>query len=137
MANHSSILAWEILWTEEPGGLQFIGLQRVKTRLSMHTYSGYSVLHASEGARSSSSSDNHIHMCHLLSCGYISVTPRSGLRPFQLISVKQCSWIYSLSGQDVVQSQSHDRLFATPMDCSTPGLPVPHHLSGFAQVHAH
>ena len=22
MANHSSILAWEILWTEEPGGLQ-------------------------------------------------------------------------------------------------------------------
>ena len=90
-----------------------------QTRLSMHTYSGYSVLHASEGARSSSSSDNHIHMCHLLFCGYISVTPRSGLGPFQLISVKWCSWIYSLSGQDIVQSQSHDQLFATPMDCST------------------
>ena len=29
MATHSSILAWEILWTEEPGGLQYIGLQRV------------------------------------------------------------------------------------------------------------
>ena len=29
MATHSSILAWEILWTEEPGGLQFMGLQRV------------------------------------------------------------------------------------------------------------
>ena len=28
-ATHSSILAWEILWTEEPGGLQFMGLQRV------------------------------------------------------------------------------------------------------------
>ena len=27
--NHSSILAWEILWTEDPGGLQSIGLQRV------------------------------------------------------------------------------------------------------------
>ena len=26
MATHSSILAWEILWTEEPGGLQFMGL---------------------------------------------------------------------------------------------------------------
>ena len=25
----SSILAWRILWTEEPGGLQSIGLQRV------------------------------------------------------------------------------------------------------------
>ena len=29
MATHSSILAWEILWTEEPGGLQSIGSQRV------------------------------------------------------------------------------------------------------------
>ena len=26
---HSSILAWEIPWTEEPGGLQPMGLQRV------------------------------------------------------------------------------------------------------------
>ena len=29
MANHSSILAWEIPWTEEPGGLQSMGSQRV------------------------------------------------------------------------------------------------------------
>ena len=29
MATHSSILAWEIPWTEEPGGLQFMGSQRV------------------------------------------------------------------------------------------------------------
>ena len=29
MATHSSILAWEIPWTEEPGGLQFMRLQRV------------------------------------------------------------------------------------------------------------
>ena len=29
MATNSSILAWEILWTEKPGGLQFIGSQRV------------------------------------------------------------------------------------------------------------
>ena len=29
MAGHSSILAWEILWTEEPGGLQSMGSQRV------------------------------------------------------------------------------------------------------------
>ena len=27
IANHSSILAWRILWTEESGGLQSIGLQ--------------------------------------------------------------------------------------------------------------
>ena len=29
MAAHSSILAWRIPWTEEPGGLQLMGLQRV------------------------------------------------------------------------------------------------------------
>ena len=29
MATHPSILAWEIPWTEEPGGLQSKGLQRV------------------------------------------------------------------------------------------------------------
>ena len=29
MAIHSSILAWRIPWTEDPGGLQSIGLQRV------------------------------------------------------------------------------------------------------------
>ena len=30
MATHSSILAWSILWTEEPGGLQSMGSQRVE-----------------------------------------------------------------------------------------------------------
>ena len=29
MATHSSILAWEIPWTEEPGGLQSMASQRV------------------------------------------------------------------------------------------------------------
>ena len=29
MATHSIILAWRIPWTEEPGGLQSVGLQRV------------------------------------------------------------------------------------------------------------
>ena len=29
MANHSNILAWKSPWTEEPGGLQFMWLQRV------------------------------------------------------------------------------------------------------------
>ena len=30
MATHSSVLAWRIPWTEEPGGLQFILSQRVR-----------------------------------------------------------------------------------------------------------
>ena len=30
MATHSSILAWKISWTEEPGRLQSMGLQRIE-----------------------------------------------------------------------------------------------------------
>ena len=30
MATHSSTLAWRIPWTEEHGGLQYMGLQRVR-----------------------------------------------------------------------------------------------------------
>ena len=38
MESHSGILAWKIPWTEQPGGLQAMGLQRVSAeRLSMHT----------------------------------------------------------------------------------------------------
>ena len=34
MATPSSILTWEIPWTEEPGGLQSMGSQKSQTRLS-------------------------------------------------------------------------------------------------------
>ena len=34
MTTHSSILAWEIPWTEEPGGLQSMGSQRVGYNLA-------------------------------------------------------------------------------------------------------
>ena len=34
MATHSSILVWEIPWTEEPSGLQSMGLQRVRHDLA-------------------------------------------------------------------------------------------------------
>ena len=34
MATHSSILAWEILWTEEPGGVPVHGVTKTQTQLS-------------------------------------------------------------------------------------------------------
>ena len=38
MATHSSVLAWKIPWTEEPGGLQSMGSQRVRYDCAyMHT----------------------------------------------------------------------------------------------------
>ena len=36
MATHSSILAWRIPWTEEPGGLQSMGSQRVDRTERLH-----------------------------------------------------------------------------------------------------
>ena len=37
MANHSSTLAWRILWTEEPGGLQVHGVAKSQKLLSNFT----------------------------------------------------------------------------------------------------
>ena len=41
MATHSSMLAWEILWTEEPGGLQSLGSQRVRYDLAIRSPRGF------------------------------------------------------------------------------------------------
>ena len=38
MATHSSILAWKISWTEEPGGLQSMGSQRVGYDYTTNTH---------------------------------------------------------------------------------------------------
>ena len=35
MASHSSVLAWEIPWTEEPGGLQSVGSQRARADIQL------------------------------------------------------------------------------------------------------
>ena len=40
MATHSSFLAWKIPWTEEAGGLQSVGLQRVRHNRA-HTHTEY------------------------------------------------------------------------------------------------
>ena len=45
MAAHSSILAWRITWTEEPGGLRSMGLQRVRCDWALkHTHSWFTML---------------------------------------------------------------------------------------------
>ena len=38
LVTHSSILAWRIPWTEEPGGLESVGLQRVGHDEHTHTH---------------------------------------------------------------------------------------------------
>ena len=41
MAPHSSPLAWKIPWTEEPGGLQSMGVAEGRTRLSDFTFTSH------------------------------------------------------------------------------------------------
>ena len=41
MATHSSILAWRIPWTEEPGNLQSMGLQRVRHNWMTNTFTSF------------------------------------------------------------------------------------------------
>ena len=51
MATHSSILAWRIPWTEKPGGLQSLGLQRERQEgLAEHTKSCFLTKHPVKGA---------------------------------------------------------------------------------------
>ena len=41
MATHSSITAWEIPWTQDPGGLQSLGLHRIGHDLTSNTHTHY------------------------------------------------------------------------------------------------
>ena len=60
MASHSNILAWRIPWTEEPGGLQSKGLQRVRhdsvTNTFTFTFNSEEVLGLHAATKLSSSS---------------------------------------------------------------------------------
>ena len=44
MATHSSILAWRILWTEEPDGLQSMRLQRVRHNWATNTFTFFKIV---------------------------------------------------------------------------------------------
>ena len=57
MALHSSVLAWEMPWTEEPGGLQSTGSQRVcvTERLSLASLKTHSRCIVSVGQKSAHS----------------------------------------------------------------------------------
>ena len=44
MVTHSSILAWRIPWTEEPGGLQSMGLQKVGRDCATNIFNFHEVI---------------------------------------------------------------------------------------------
>ena len=44
MVTHSSVLAWKIPWTEEPSGLQSMGLQRIRHDLAKDSHFHFHIL---------------------------------------------------------------------------------------------
>ena len=85
MAAYSSVLVWEIQWTEEPSGLQSMGWQRVGHSLAIKQQQSYFVLQIPLGI-SLLSTEGCIHECR-----YIHFTefkeessgpPEAYLKPF-------------------------------------------------------
>ena len=91
MAVHSSILAWKIPWTEEPGGLQSIGSQRVG-----HNWSNLACTH-----RCSFHSQNQLQLLRLRSLGHYHSSLRGTSKNRFKTPHHECwsvpKWYFSLS----------------------------------------
>ena len=110
MATHSSFLAWRIPWTEEPGGLQSMGSQRVN-RYWVHMHVP-SFSHVFEVTRWRS----RIHFL----CTKLYYLAKNAVAAYQFSSVTQsCPTLCDL------------------MNHSIPGLPVHYQLLEFTQTHVH
>ena len=60
MATHSRILAWEIPWTEEPGGPQYMGSQRVRQDRVTNTHT-HTHIHTHAHIHAYTCTDTHTH----------------------------------------------------------------------------
>ena len=125
MATHSSILAWRTPWTEEPGGLQSMGSQRVKHNWATNTHRGKSRGWFCVVEQESWS------LRHWVSVSYkIQWSAAKGVATAWSFIVCATSFGPLLNyccsaGQGCLN-------LCDPMDCSTPGFPVHHHLPELA-----
>ena len=106
MATHFNIFAWGIPWTEEPGGLQSMGSQRIRHGWAISTTVALSVAQRKTGSSHSAS---------------------------WLTSAAQR--LNSLKREYCCSVSKSGPTLCDPMDCTTPGLPVSYHLPEFARVH--
>ena len=83
MATHSSILAWRIPRTEEPGGLQSIGLQRDLTEATQHTCTQYKIKMYSKKFPCSKSGKNVLRMLKYKTFIFISPSAYVLLKSFK------------------------------------------------------
>ena len=112
MATHSSVLAWRILWPEEPGGLWSIGSQRVRHDWATNTLSGLR--------------NSHLVVTKSLTAVTSLFIDMSGDILFHRTHIVQFSSI----------AQSCPTL-CDSMDYSMPGFPIHHQLLELTQTHVH
>ena len=129
MATHSSILAWRIPWTEESGGLQSIGSQRVE-----HHWSNLACINIQTGARGKCISFLNSNKDPLLAtrnCTGNNIIEIYILRRI----IFELNWVdASVQFSSVAQSCL---TLCDPMNRSTPSLPVYHQLPEFTQTRFH
>ena len=119
IATHPSILAWRIPWTEESGGQQSMGSQRVGYNWETNTFHF---------------STKQIWGWSLWEFIFWKMRQGipTGISHVQLLPAQSLQlWLQFSS---VAQSCP---TLCDPMSCSTPGLPVQHQLPEFTQTHIH
>ena len=150
MATHSSTLTWRIPWTEKPGGLQFMWLQRIghdwatkhRTAYTHIYFQIYIYIYI------------YTYIFKIFVCVYTTTHTCASVKKWNILfTIPQP--IYSLANskeQIIVQFNRYNtNLFINqfssvaqsyltlcdPMDCNMPGFPVHHQLLEFTQTHVH
>ena len=134
MATHASILTWRISWTEEPGGLQFIGSQKSWTQLKWLS------THALEAQK--------LRIC--LQCRRPGFNPwvrkifwrmatHSSILVWRIPRTEEPGGLQSVVLHPIQFSSVTQSCLTlcNPKNRSTPGLPVHHQLLESTQTHVH
>ena len=137
IANHSSILAWRFPWTEEPGALQSIALQRV-THDSLSFMTEHST---AQHILPTIFSFKEISMVFQENLNYLQVSKK----PFSVTAYHKDAHDYKHYNKisyftSRVQFNSVPQSCPTlcnPMNHSMPGFPVHHQLPESTQTHVH
>ena len=137
MTSHSSILAWRFPWTEEPGALQSIALQRV-THDSLSFMTEHST---AQHILPTIFSFKEISMVFQENLNYLQVSKK----PFSVTAYHKDAHDYKHYNKisyftSRVQFNSVPQSCPTlcnPMNHSMPGLLIHHQLPEFTQTHAH
>ena len=148
MTTHSSILAWEISWSEEPNRLQSMESQSQK-RLSMHTHTH--PVTVSMPPTLAFHFLKHFQLllptCHIwnLLTSYDPAIPFLGIYPDKTIIWKDtCTRMFITALFTEGKKRKHPQFssvtqlgptLCNPMDHCTPGLPVHHQLPESTQTH--